>query len=156
MEFDPKKHICKFYFEPWGPVTSFFSYKQRITGDLYSKELKIEIFNQRDEFVEVIGYSLEPYIDVLLPMLIWDDFEKARDIQIEDLVDWPCSEHSTGYRDGWCILFHGINESGRTMITTHMDETFRSGYKPAPDKLLDWIERTFGSRREFKEYKLQW
>lgn len=74
-------------------------YKQRISANLFMKELKIEIIDESDKVVDVFGNSL---------------------------------------------------------IRNHLDVTFAEKYKPAYEKLLEWVISTFSKKKELKKYKLFW
>lgn len=147
--FDPKKHICKFYFMKKEHLLEG-GYRQQVSADLYLKELKIEIIDEFDKTVAVFGYSLEDKMEELLPLLEWKDYEKNRDVSGWDMHnDW-------GYRDGWGYDFLCSNESGNSLIRAHLDVTFAEKHKPAYEKLLDWVCLNYSKLKEFKKYRLIW
>lgn len=113
------------------------------------KELKVEIMNSRDNIIGVHGFPLDSKIDSLLPFIIWDEFEKTRDVSGWDL-------ESDGYRDGWGYKFICINESGNPMITNYLDVTFHKREKPAYEKLLSWVIDNYAKSPQLKKYDLFW
>lgn len=114
------------------------------------KELKIEIIDESDKVVDVFGYSLEDKMEELLPLLEWKDYEENRDVSGWDM------HNDYGYRDGWGFDFLCSNESGNSLIRNHLDVTFAEKYKPAYEKLLEWVISTFSKKKELKKYKLFW
>lgn len=147
-EFDPQKHVAKFCYEQrtlWRQ-----SYLQSITGNLYSKELTIEIWNFQGGIVDTFGYSLENKMNVLLPLLKWENFEKLRDAN-----GWDDPNHC-GYRDGWFYRFVCMNESGNPMITRCLDVIFEKEHEPADERLIRWIKNWYANRSELKQYHLLW
>ena len=149
-EFNPQKHICKFYFMKTEHLRDG-AYRQSVSADLYLKELKIEIIDAHEKVVDVFGYSLEDKINDLLPLVEWKDYEKNRDISGWDMHnDW-------GYRDGWGYDFLCSNESGNSLIRAHLDVTFAEKYKPAYERLLEWVYYNFGKgNKDLKKYKIWW
>lgn len=125
-------------------------YKQRISANLFMKELKIEIIDEFDKVVDVFGYSLEDKMEELLPLLEWKDYEENRDVSGWDM------HNDYGYRDGWGFDFLCSNESGNSLIRNHLDVTFAEKYKPAYEKLLEWVISNFSKKKELKKYKLFW
>lgn len=147
-QFDPKKHVAKFYFDPqfmWRQP-----YIQEISGNLYMKELTISIRNFHGDDIETFGYSLENKMNVLLPLLRWENFEKLRDV---DGWDDP---NNCGYRDGWGYRFVCMNESGHPMISRYLDVVFEKEYEPADERLLRWLKDWYANRKELKQYNLIW
>lgn len=147
-QFDPQKYVAKFFFEQ--RVMWEEPYLKAISGNLYTKELKIEIRNFHGDVVDVFGYSLKNELNGLLPLLRWEDFEKLRDFE-----DW-LSPHEMGYRDGWGYRFACMNESGNPMISRVLSAHFEEGYEPADERLLRWIKNRYVKRRELKEYGSLW
>lgn len=149
MEFNPKDYVCKFYFMKYDHAGTS-DYRQKVSADLYLKELKIEIFDSDDKVVDIYGYPLDNKMEILLSLLEWDKFEKNRDISGWDLKsDWNC-------RDGWGYEFLCINESGNSLIRNWIDVTFKEKDKPAYERLFDWIIREYAQKKELKKYKLVW
>jgi len=147
--FDPKKHICKFYFMKTGYISEG-SYVQCVSADLYLKELKIEIIDAFDKVVDVFGYSLEDKMEELLPLIEWKDYEKNRGISGWDM------HNDGGYRDGWGYDFMCSNESGYPLIKAELNVSFAEKYKPAYEKLLDWVYENYGKEKELKKYIIWW
>lgn len=147
--FNSKYHIGKFIYQKYDSYISS-TLRQRITGDLYMKELKIELLDREGNLVHVFGYSLEDKMDTLLPLLHWDDFEKTRDISGWDLPG------DIGYRDGWGYEFVCMNEGGNPLIKNELNIIFYGKKKPAYEKLLDWIVETYAGKKELKKKKLVW
>ena len=147
-EFDPQKHVAKFYYEQrtmWRQ-----SYLCSIAGNLYLKELTIEVWNFQGSIVDTFGYSIENKMNVLLPLLRWENFEKLRDVNGWDDLDY------CGYRDGWGYRFACMNECGKPMISRYLDVIFEKEHEPADEKLLRWIKNWYSNRKELKEYRLLW
>lgn len=147
-QFDPRKHVAKFCFEPrfmWRQT-----YIQEISGNLYVQELMIEILDFQGNSVDTFRYSLKNKMNVLLPLLRWENFEKLRDV-----VGWNDSNYS-GYRDGWGYRFVCMNESGNPMVSRYLDVIFEKEYEPADERLLRWIKNWYANRKELKQYNLQW
>jgi len=71
MEFNPQKHICKFYYQRYGVLGSS-KYHQNITANLYLRELQIDIVGEDGNIVKSFGYSLEHVMEEILPMLEWN------------------------------------------------------------------------------------
>lgn len=147
--FNPQYHICKFIYQKYDRFSSF-DLRQRITGDLYLRELKIELLDKEDKPVYVLGYSLRDKMDVLLPLIHWSEFEKTRDISGWDLPG------IAGYRDGWGYEFVCMNESGYPLITNELSVIFYNKKKPAYEKLLDWIIENYTGEEELKKKGLIW
>ena len=147
--FNTKDYICKFLFSKYD-YTSSGTPRQRILGDLYLKEMKIELFDGNNNKIKSFGYSLDDKTEKLLPLLKWEDFERTRDISGWDL------NNDCGYRDGWGYEFWCINESGNPIIKNNLDVMFEGKNKPAYEKLLDWLKREYAGKRELKKYKLFW
>ena len=147
--FNPRYHIGKFIYQKYDSYISS-TLRQRITGDLYLKELKIELLDRDGNLVHVFGYSLEDKMDTLLPLLHRDDFEKTRDVYGWDLPG------DTGYRDGWGYEFVCMNEGGNPLIKNELNVIFYDRKKPAYEKLLDWIVETYAGEKELKKKKLVW
>lgn len=152
MEFDPQKHICKFfyYMEYEYDNPNWIEYRQRISADLYLQELKIEIVAPWNKVVAVYGYSLEDQMQALLPLIEWEKFEKTRDVSGYNLC------HNGGYRDCWHYNFLCLNESGKPPIRNQLDVLFSGKHKPAYEKLLAWIIPQYKNKKEFKKYHLVW
>lgn len=146
--FDPRTHVAKFYFEQYAMWEE--PYLKEIFGNLYTKELTIEIRNFRGNIVDVFGYSLANELNGLLPLLRWVDFEKLRNF------DAVSSLHQTGYRDGWGYRFVCMNESGDPMISSFLGGIFEKSYEPADERLLRWIKNRYAKRRELSEYGMLW
>lgn len=146
--FDPKVHLAKFYFEQWTMWRE--PYLKKISGNLYTNELTIEIRNFQGEIVDVFGYSLKDRISTLLTLVHWEDFEKLRDV-----VDWE-SPYERGYRDGWGYRFVCMNESGHPMISRVLQVVFEKGHEPADERLLQWIKNGYAYRKELKQYGSLW
>ncbi|MDD6039425.1 MAG: hypothetical protein PUD20_11625 [bacterium] len=147
--FDKKKHVCKFYFKKYEQYPSA-TLRQYISGNLYLKELKIELLDRDDRVTVSVGFSLEEQLDTLLPLLHWEDFEKSRDTSGYE------QKNNGGYRDGWGYDFLCMNESGYPLIRKRLDVLYNEKNKPAYEKLLDWMVAQYSKRDEFKKMKLQW
>lgn len=147
--FNPKIHIGKFIYQKYDHCSDS-SLRPRITGDLYLRELKIELLNRTGELVNVFGYSLKDKMDALLPLIHWSDFEKTRDVS-----GWDLSGYN-GYRDGWGYEFVCMNESGYPLIKNVLDVLFYDKNKPAYEKLLEWIIENYAGEKELKKKGLVW
>ena len=147
-EFDPQKHVTKFYYEQ--RILWRQSYLYSIAGNLYTKELTIEIRNFQGCVIDTFGYSIENKMNVLLPLLRWENFEKLRDVN-----GWDDPNHC-GYRDGWGYRFVCMNESGKPMISRYLDVIFEKAYEPADERLLRWIKNWYAKRKELEQYHLLW
>lgn len=148
-EIDAQKYVSKFYFMKIDHACTS-RYRQRVLADLYLKELKIEIFDEFDKMIDTFGYPLETKINELLPLLEWEEYEKNRDKPGWDM------KNDYGYRDGWGYDFLCSNESGHSLIRSHLDVTFSEKNKPAYEKLLDWVITNYSNKKEIKKYKLFW
>jgi hypothetical protein len=116
---------------------------------LYLKTLTIEIFDENDKFEAVFGYHIDGKMDTLLPLIRWKDFEKTRDVS-----GW--NMENSGYRDGWGYDFLCMNESGNPLIRNHLDVTFKEAYKPAYERLFDWVKQEYFRKKELRKYCLPW
>ncbi len=139
--FDPKFHVAKFIYQKYSDWFSS-ALRQKITGDLYLRELKIELLDRKDEPVHVFGYSLENKMDELLPLVHWNDFEKTRVVS-----GWGLPGHN-GYRDGWGYEFVCMNESGYPLIKNELNVIFPDKKKPAFEKLLGWIIENYAREKK--------
>lgn len=151
--FNPKVHVCEFYFQQHDTFAEITNERllQKISGDLYQNELKIELLDGKSNVKKIFVYKLEePELAELLPLLHWDDFEKTRDGVERDF------KRSAGYRDGWGYEFVCLNESGAPLIRDYMTEIFKEKYKPADEKLLDWIINRYSKLSEYKKIRLIW
>lgn len=151
--FDPKVHVCKFFFQQHDIHAEVWNARllQKISGDLYQNELKIELLDGKGNAKMMFGYKLEePELAELLPLLHWEDFEKNRDGAERGY------KRSAGYRDGWGYEFVCLNESGAPLISDYMTEIFQEKYKPADEKLLDWIIDQYSKLPEYKKLHLLW
>ncbi len=146
--FNEKDYICKFFYCKYDYAHTS-DYIQRISADMYRKELKIEILNKTGSVIDVFGYKLSQKMDKLLPLIKWEDFEKARDIS-----GWNLDNN--GYRDGWWYEFVCMNESGNPLIRNYLDVTFEEQKSPAYEKLLSWVIRECSEKKEIKKYNLIW
>lgn len=89
MIFDPKVHICKFGFELYD-YAMISPYKYKILGDMYNNELQILFFDKRyEKQVDAVGFKLSPQrVNELLPLIVWEDYEKMRDLPEERFWDF--------------------------------------------------------------------
>ena len=123
-KFEPTKHICKFGFELYDNATGN-PLKYNIVCDLYCKELIFEFISKRTgETKEVIGFKLsEGTINSLLPMILWNEFEKYRDLPI----GWDfANDDFRGYRDGWGYKFWCLSECGSSLFQVDMNCIYKS------------------------------
>lgn len=147
--FNPKFYVAKFSYQKYCPAVCS-DLRQRVSGDLYLRKLKIELLDKKGNLSHVFEYSLEDNMNTLLPLLHWDDFEKTRDAFGWDLPG------NAGYRDGWGYEFICMNESGNPMIKNKLDVVFDDKKKPAYEKLLDWIVEKYAGEKELKKKRLVW
>ncbi len=147
--FDSKKYIGKFIYKKNDSYLEQ-TLRQQIIGNLYLKEIRIDLLNRDDKVVESFGYSLEEKLESLLPLLLWEDFEKTRDRSGWDL------NNNGEYRDGWGYDFACMNDSGNSLIQNTLDVLFKDKNKPAYELLLDWIIKEYSGEKEFKIYKFYW
>ena len=151
--FDPKIHVCKFFFQQHDTFAEITNERllQRISGDLYQNEIKIELMDGKENVKKVFGYILgKVELSELLPLLHWDEFEKTREDSVYRL------KYSNGYRDGWGYEFACLNEGGYPLIEHWMTDIYDDKYKPAYEKLLDWIINTYSGCSEYKKLRLLW
>lgn len=148
--FDPQKHICKFIFQRY-EYTGDNRLYQRITGNLYQNELTIELLSDTfHNVVETYGYKIsQNMLNQLLPLLLWDDYEKYRDIS-----GWNMKYD--GYRDGWGYKLLCMGESGNSLLQFDLNVVFSNKNKPVYEKLLDFIIANFSDKKELRDKNLLW
>lgn len=148
-KFNPKKHICKFGFELYDYAT-LNSERYNILCDLYQRELVFEFINKRtEEVTEAIGFKLnKSEINSLLPLIIWDEYEKIRDVSYDAGLQ--------GYRDGWGYKFWCLSESGDPILQIYMDYLFDENNLPPYEKLLSWICENYKYKKSLKNKDMLW
>ena len=153
LSFDPKIHICKFGFELFD-YASFSPNKYKILTDLYQRELTVQFINKRtDKIVDAVGFKIsDGKMNSLLPFIIWEDFERMRDLPDEWYQDF--NNGCNGYRDGWGYQFWCLSESGMPLIQLYMSDTFKECQLPPTEKLLKWVKTNYGDK--LKDKKMMW
>jgi len=154
-EFDPTRHICKFGFELHDYATQN-PCRYNILCDLYQRELVFEFINKRtDDVVDVVGYKLSrSEINTLLPLLLWDEFEKYRDLPEERA--WDFKNGNRGYRDGWGYRFWCLSECGYPLLQVYMNCCFAEDKLPPCESLLDWVRATYKNDKQLKGRDMLW
>ena len=84
------------------------------------------------------------YVTQIIPLLLWDDYEKYRDISGWDL------NNNGGYRDGWGYKLLCMGESGHPLLQFRLGVLFDEKKKPVYEKLLDFIIANFAGKKELK------
>ncbi len=151
--FDPKTHICKFFYQQYDKRYCSAHSILRVTGDLYLRELKIELVNSSnsDLIEEVYGYKInDEEMERLLPLLRWEDYEKLRGVNGWDM------QNNGGYRDGWGYDFACLSEIGHPMLRFKLNVLFDNKKQPMYERLWEWIKQNYSDRTEFKKKQLLW
>lgn len=153
--FNPKIHICKFGFELYDHACAVpFEYK--IIVNLFLKEIRILFYNKRTkEIVDAVGFKITPHkFSLLLPLIVWNDFERIRDLTHE--WDWKFENGHNGYRDGWGYQFWCVSENGMPIIQRNMTVIFNEKMLPPHEKLLKWLRVNCSSEPILKDKEIMW
>lgn len=103
--------------------------------------------------VEVLGYRIsEEKLRTLLPLVVWEDFEKYRDLP--EGWAWEFKNGHAGYRDGWGYKFWCLSETGHPLLQVYMNCLFLENKLPAYEKLLKWLRDNY--KKRINEKKMLW
>lgn len=146
-KFDSEKYISQFVFLQRGGGDN--SYHLRVGGNLHTRELGIELLNGRGKVLEAYGYSLEKCLDSLLPLIVWEDYEKIRDKEFDE-------GYKIGYRDEAYYIFFCTAVNGAAPIRKFMIDLYSRKNEPPYEKLFRWVKENYAGKKELREKELYW